>query len=238
MHSAHGSTRSSASSECTTGGTSMQTAASHSTLRPLGWWTGAGFSQERRWQRRLHRPRRRSDVRVCPPPGHRGRRGTSGRRRTGHRVDRDDRPRNGVPSAPRDQGRRPAGGPNALPVPFHRPSPRSPSPRSPSPRSPAHRRVRRRRLGPPRRSRLHQPRQLRRPRTPRDMITPPNPADSHPTNSRRATKSGRSVGDVPSEFEVVDHLPGHVAAWEAPDIPRHGPTALGRIIRWPWSTGA
>ena len=38
----------------------------------------------------------------------------------------------------------------------------------------------------PRRPRLHQPRQLRRPRTPRDMITPPNPADSHPTDSRRA----------------------------------------------------
>ena len=33
---------------------------------------------------------------------------------------------------------------------------------------------------PPRRPRLHQPQQLRRPRTPRDMITPPKPADRSP----------------------------------------------------------
>ena len=40
-----------------------------------------------------------------------------------------------------------------------------------------------------RRSRLHQPRQLRRPRTPRDMITPPKPVDRSPRIRRRANKT-------------------------------------------------
>ena len=42
----------------------------------------------------------------------------------------------------------------------------------------------------------------------------------------------QEIGNAPAPKRLVG------AAWEAPDIPRHAPTALGRIIRWPWSTGA